>query len=164
MIDLEAKQRWAFGAWTVDPHANELVHGSGRRVRLEARAMRVLELLHAHAGMVVTTEEILAEIWGRKVVSPHSVATVISELRKALGDDSRESRYIETIPKRGYRLATSIPAPLPIDDVRRRFRPLTVALGAAAVLVGVALLWVGRTASDGTSASRAVESSVTAKY
>lgn len=158
MIDLEAKQAWMLGEWTVDPHANELVHRSGSRVRLEVRAMRVLELLHAHAGTVVTTEEILSEVWGRKVVSPHSVATVISELRKALGDDSRA---IETIPKRGYRLATGIA--IPVQDPPRRFRPLTIAVGTLAVLVGVVVLWVGRTASD-TNSSRAVESTLTAKY
>lgn len=162
MIDLEAKQAWALGEWTVDPHANELVHRSGNRVRLEARAMRVLELLHAHTGTVVTTEEILSEVWGRKVVSPHSVATVISELRKALGDDSRESRYIETIPKRGYRLAT--PDQPPAEDAPRRFRPMTVVLGAAAVLIGVAVIWIGRTVSQDATASRAVESTATAKY
>lgn len=162
MIDIESKQIWTLGEWTVDPHANELVPQSGSRVRLEARAMRVLELLHTHAGTVVTTEEILSEIWGRKVVSPHSVATVISELRKALGDDSRASRYIETIPKRGYRLAT--PTQAAVQSAPRRVRSMTIALGAGAVLLGVVVLWVSLTVSEGTDASRAVESSVTAKY
>lgn len=53
---------WELGDWSVLTDSNELVHRTGRRVRLEARAMRVLDLLHANAGEVVTTEEILHRV------------------------------------------------------------------------------------------------------
>lgn len=122
------------GEWTVDAPANELRHDSGRKVRVEARAMKVLELLHQRSGEVVSAEEILDRVWERSSVSAHSVAIVVSALRKALGDDRRSPRYIETVPKRGYRLL-STPAP-----ARRRPLP-ALAIGAVLVLaVGIAAL------------------------
>lgn len=66
--------------------------------------MDVLVLLHERAGEVVSAEQILARVWGGAVVSDHSVAVVVSDLRKALGDSSRTPRFIDTVPKRGYRL------------------------------------------------------------
>jgi tetratricopeptide (TPR) repeat protein len=99
-------------------------------VRLETRAMKVLELLHQRAGEVVSSEEILDQVWARASVSTHSVAIVVSALRKALGDDRRSPRYIETVPKRGYRLLAA-PKPRP---ARRWSVPV---LGGSLVLLVV---------------------------
>lgn len=136
---------FGLGDWMADPAANELHHRSGRRVHCEARAMKVLELLHERSAAVVSTDEILERVWGRTVVSPHSVAIVISDLRKLLGDAAKSPRYIETVPKRGYRLVTN---PLPGIELarapRRRSRA-TVLLGVAslaAALLAVAIFGV----------------------
>lgn len=125
------------GDWTADPAANELRHRSGRRVRCEARTMKVLELLHARRGTVVPTGDILDGVWGRTAVSPHSVAVVISDLRRLLGDSAKSPHFIETVPKRGYRLLTE-PAAAPH---RRRLRsPLLAGIavvGVLGILVGL---------------------------
>ncbi|HEU4531059.1 MAG TPA: winged helix-turn-helix domain-containing protein [Steroidobacteraceae bacterium] len=163
---------WALGDWTVHPGSHEIVHASGTRVRLEARAMQVLQYLHDSAGEVVSTEQMLARVWERKVVTPHSVATVISELRKALGP---EGRSIETIPKRGYRLmqpvaSNEIPAATPgvpaqAPGPARRLRAWSAGGVAVALVVAVTLLfWFTRGDSHGGGASRSVDSSVTAQY
>jgi DNA-binding winged helix-turn-helix (wHTH) protein len=94
------------GAWRFEPAGGELVCGAERR-RLEDRAARTLELLARRRGEVVTQAEIVDEVWEGRRQSPNSVAIVISDLRRALGDDARDPRHIETVTKRGYRLAAS---------------------------------------------------------
>jgi DNA-binding winged helix-turn-helix (wHTH) protein/tetratricopeptide (TPR) repeat protein len=155
---MNQERSWQLGGWRVYPESNELADASGRRIRIEDRAMRLLELLHAHAGRVVSTDAILDRIWAGKVVTPHSVATVVSELRRTMGDGSRERRLIETVPKRGYRLI--VPA-----NARRRRWP--VALGMTAALAAVAVFAVfamQRAGSAGSDASRSVDSGLTARY
>jgi DNA-binding winged helix-turn-helix (wHTH) protein/tetratricopeptide (TPR) repeat protein len=149
---------WRLGTWRVYPESNEIADASGSRIRIEDRAMRLLELLRAHAGRVVGTDVILDRIWAGKVVTPHSVATVISELRKTLGDNSRETRFIETVPKRGYRLVAETQA-------RRSRWPVLV--GTTTVLAGVAVLAflsIEGAGSAGGAASRSVDSGITARY
>jgi DNA-binding winged helix-turn-helix (wHTH) protein/tetratricopeptide (TPR) repeat protein len=154
---MDQEDSWQLGAWRVHADSNELVDAAGRRVRIEDRAMRLLELLHAHAGRIVSTEVILDRIWTGKVVTPHSVATVISELRRTIGDDSRKARFIQTVPKRGYRLVAS-PAP-------RRKWPLLVGLTASLAAVAVvSLVLIERAGSAGSGAARSVDSGVTARY
>jgi DNA-binding winged helix-turn-helix (wHTH) protein len=154
------------GEWTLHPASNELVHRSGRHVRVEDRAMRLLVLLHANAGQVVTSEEILDRIWTGKVVSPHSIATVVSDLRKVMGDDSRQPRFIETIPKRGYRLLTEQTAGADAPHRRqvRRAWPIAIGLAAAVIIAAAALLVSDRSLRAGHAESRSIESGVTAQY
>lgn len=103
---------YQIGGWTFDPAANELVR-EGHSLRLERRAAEVLALLAGQAGEVVSKSEILSAVWNGNAVSDHSVAIVISALRTALGDDKASPRYIETVPKRGYRLIASVDVPAP---------------------------------------------------
>ncbi len=91
------------GKWTVDESTNELVR-EGKRLRLEARAMKVLVYLYRHQGQVVSKDDLVESIWQLRAVSDHSITVVISDLRRALGDSARQPRYIETISKKGYRL------------------------------------------------------------
>jgi DNA-binding winged helix-turn-helix (wHTH) protein len=72
--------------------------------RLENRAAALLDLLLREKGQLLTHDEIIKEVWDGRFVSPNSVAVVISDIRRALGDDARNPDYIETLPKRGYRL------------------------------------------------------------
>ena len=123
--------RSTLGEWTIIPEANELRHSSGRRERLEARAMDVLVLLHRRVGSVITVDEILDAVWDGRAVTSHSVAIVVSDLRKALGDDARDPRYIETIPKRGYRLLAAAPP----TARPRRSRQVAIWLAAVAGLM-----------------------------
>jgi TolB-like protein/DNA-binding winged helix-turn-helix (wHTH) protein len=101
------------GDWCFDARGNEL-RSAAQVVRLELKAAQVLACLAARPAEVVTRDELLAQVWPGVVVGDDAVTQVVIKLRRALGDDSREPRYIETIPKRGYRLlATVRPGPDP---------------------------------------------------
>ncbi len=91
------------GAWRFDPARNALLR-NGEARSLEFRAARLLELLCRRRGEVVSQEEIVAAVWQGRRLSDNTVAVVISNLRKELGDDARAPRFIETVSKRGYRL------------------------------------------------------------
>ena len=99
----ETAAAFKVGDWQVDPASFSVSRG-GTSVRLSPRAMRVLILLARHSGAVVSRAQILDEVWPGRVVVDESVTQIISELRKALEDDRKSPRYIETIPKAGYRL------------------------------------------------------------
>ena len=77
--------------------------------RVEPKTMQVLLVLARKAGEVVTREDLEHEVWAGRVVSHDALTNSIAKLRRALGDDRRQPRFIETIPKRGYRL---IPIPV----------------------------------------------------
>ena len=118
--------------WTFDPASGELER-AGARQRLEPRAARTLELLCDAAGAVVPHERLIAEVWGGRSLSDNSVAVVIGQLRRALGDDGR--KLIENVPKRGYRLAASAEARAASPRSRLFLLALIgVALAAAAAI------------------------------
>ena len=129
------------GAWTFEPGANEL-HRNGERRRLEHRAAATLELLCRRPGEIVTTEEILAQVWSGRAISPNSIPVVISDLRQALEDDARSPRYIETVAKRGYRLMVERPPQAPTLSSKSRVRPALIALIALVLALGGALAYV----------------------
>lgn len=95
------------GAWIANPALNLLEQGD-RSVRLEPRAMDVLVQLARRAGAVTSLEELMKAVWVDVVVSDGSVYLAISQLRQALGETAGGASYIETVPKRGYRLAVPV--------------------------------------------------------
>jgi TolB-like protein/DNA-binding winged helix-turn-helix (wHTH) protein/Flp pilus assembly protein TadD len=95
------------GECVIDPGVDE-VSRDGTTIKLEPRAMRVLMHLVHHAGEVVSVQELLDTVWADVVVTQDSVYTAIAALRRALGDDSREPRYIANVPRRGYRLVAPV--------------------------------------------------------
>ena len=84
-----------------------------REVRLTLKAAAVLGVLVAHAGEPVSKEALFAEVWKDTVVSDDSLISCIQELRKALGDDPKTPRYIETRHRRGYRFIPPVEASSP---------------------------------------------------
>src|SRR5450631_1762515 len=90
------------GDWTVDRATNEISRGS-ERVHLEPKVADLLVALAQRADQVVGREELLAQVWGG-VVSDDVLTQGVIKLRKALGDTLKDPVYIQTIPKRGYRL------------------------------------------------------------
>ena len=76
--------------------------------RLTSKAAAVLIELVRHAGDTVTREQLLERVWADRVTTPDVLTQAIKELRRAFCDDAKPSRYIETIPKVGYRLLTSV--------------------------------------------------------
>ena len=123
------------GEWHFHPSSGELRRGAEVR-RLEPRAAKTLELLCAAPGAVVSQEQLIREVWGGRSLSENSVAVVVGQLRKALDDDARDPRLIETIPKRGYRLMGAASA--------ARCRPprwRVAAAAAIAVVIGIAAVF-----------------------
>src|SRR5687767_11757271 len=95
------------GAWIADPALN-LLEQDGRTIRLEPRAMDVLIHLASRAGAVASVEDLMSSVWKGVVVSDGSVYLAISQLRQALGETDKGTSYIETVPKRGYRLTVPV--------------------------------------------------------
>ena len=92
---------------TVQPQVCSIGGPSGE-IRVEPRAMDVLVVLANHAGSTVSRDELIAAVWKHPHVTDEALSRCISILRHALGDDSAQPRFIETIPKRGYRLKSSV--------------------------------------------------------
>ena len=102
---------YKFGPFEVNPASGELLK-DGRRIKIQDQPFRLLIALVENAGQVVTREEIQHRIWpdNRFVDFDSGLRVAVRKLRDALGDDADQPRFVETIPKRGYRLL--IPAVL----------------------------------------------------
>lgn len=86
-------------------------------VRVRPQVMDLLLTLAERPGDVRSKTELLDAVWNARFVSESALTTAVAELRDALGDDSREPRFVQTVPKRGYRLVASVRIdPLPVLD------------------------------------------------
>lgn len=135
-----AKDGLRIGEWTVEPALNQLSAGE-RVVKVEPKAMEVLAHLAARPGEVVSRDALLAEVWRGVVVGDDALTQVVIKLRKALGDGSESPSYIQTIPKRGYRLIAPV-STAPSAVARRK--PWRLAAGLALIaffMAGGALYW-----------------------
>lgn len=106
----------SLGDFTID-RGDERVIGAHGPIKIGNKAYRLLLLLIEHEGRLVTKDTIFDVLWDNRFVSEAALTSVVKELRRALNDDSRDSRYIETVYGRGYRLretaAAAAAAPLP---------------------------------------------------
>lgn len=120
-----SSRKLRFDGWVLDPESGDLERG-GTRIRLQEQPVQVLRELIAHAGSVVPREQLIALLWPKGVVDfDTGLNTVIHKLRSALGDTSETPRYIETLPRRGYRFigtlepdleaASGASAPVPVS-------------------------------------------------
>ena len=91
----------------VEPSLNS-VTGPAGTTRLEPKVMQVLLCLAEHADQVVTKESLMRAVWPDTFVGDDVLTRAISELRRVFGDDVKGPRFIQTIPKRGYRLVAPI--------------------------------------------------------
>ncbi len=99
--------RLRIGCWLFKRRSGEMSCDCTVR-RLEPIVADVLQVLVNYAGEVVTRGEILDRVWAQRVVVDESVTRAISAIRHAFGDTQRPHRYVETLPKRGYRLIAPI--------------------------------------------------------
>ena len=159
------------GAWHVDFDSGQLSEDASQAIeiaeasrRLEPKSCRVLAYLAAHPGELVTKQALTEAVWSDTYASDDTIARTISRLRTSLGDNSRAPRYIETLPKRGYRLlaavqplagaspaATTPAAETPAERRPRRMLAVGVLLIAALVLVIIANLNLFTTDDDGNA-------------
>ena len=98
------------GEWLVEPTLNTLSNPNST-VRLEPKVMQVLVCLAEHPGKVISKDRLLQSVWPATFVTEDVLTRAVSELRHALGDDPRRARFIQTIPKGGYRLVASVTPP-----------------------------------------------------
>ena len=159
-LDPMTTTRTRIGAWIADPASNLLVRDE-RSVRPEPRAMDVLMHLAARVGAVTSVEDLITAVWKNVIVSDGSVYLVISQLREALGTTDGGQSYIETVPKRGYRLIVPIePVEASIADVppapvsKRAWTMSALALALCAALL--AIFWAFRPSGHSIDRSLAV--------
>lgn len=95
------------GEWEVDPVDGQIRRGEELRP-VRPKAMAVLMCLSASPAHVVSREEIIDQVWARELITDEPLTTCIAELRRALDDSATSPRYIQTVPKRGYRLVAEV--------------------------------------------------------
>lgn len=129
-----SSRKLRFDGWVFDPESGDIVR-AGARSRLQEQPARVLQELIAHAGSVVTREQMIALLWPKGVVDfDTSLNTVIRKLRSALGDLADTPRYIETLPRRGYRFIGALDP----SGAASSASPADVAVSAPGVPLGSA--------------------------
>ncbi len=99
----------------VDLEKFEVVKAESR-VRIEPKAFEVLVFLIENRGRLVEKKELLDAVWKDAFVTENAMTRIIAQLRKALGDDSKEAKYIETVPTRGYRFIAEVKERVEPDD------------------------------------------------
>ena len=100
-----------FGTFEVNLHSREL-RKYGMRIRLEEKPFQILEMLLDHAGHVVTRRMLRERLWPDTVVSyEHGLNTAVNKLRDLLGDSARSPRFVETLPRLGYRFIAPVVKP-----------------------------------------------------
>lgn len=141
--------RWQLGEWLIDPATGDLSGPTGTS-RLEPKLLDLLRMLVDADGAMVAHERLLAELWPGMIVGDDTLARSISRLRRALGDEARAPRYIETLSKRGYRLIASVQHIEPATDSALTSESPSVSVTQSAArqpvfvaLAGLALLCVG---------------------
>ena len=152
----------------LDPKAFRVVRG-GLPVSLEPKAFEVLLFLVENQGRLIEKRELLDHAWPGTVVTESAMTRVIADIRKALGDEAREPRFIETVPTKGYRFVAQVrevpddlPAvPVPEAAVVSRSRPPagripSLAAGATGLVILAAVgVWAMRnrpsTAPEGSA-------------
>src|SRR5262245_38785213 len=129
-----------FGAFEFDPRSGEL-RTSDSRVLLQEQPLRILIRLLDRPGALVTRDELRRELWSDEtfVDFEHGLNAAVKRLRDALGDCADEPRFIETLPRRGYRFVAQV-APA-IAGTRRMTAPRRALLLAGAAAL-IAASWI----------------------
>jgi len=148
-------ERVRFGSFEVDLRAGELRKG-GVKIKLHGQPLDVLAMLLDEPGEMVTREELQQKLWAADtfVDFEHGLNKAINKLREALGDDADNPRFVETLPRRGYRFIVPVTGSIPSADQpaeeapsaapQTKVRPTyyrLVILGAVIVTVGALALW-----------------------
>jgi TolB-like protein/DNA-binding winged helix-turn-helix (wHTH) protein len=136
-----AQHLFRFESFELDRHALELRRG-GVKIKLEGQPLRILAMLVERPGELVTREELRKQLWpGNTIVDfEHSINAAMKRLREALGDSAETPRFIQTLPRRGYRFMQPVnPVALAVvpQPRTRRYAWQAGALALAVVFVGL---------------------------
>src|SRR5437899_10843173 len=152
-LEVRSRSILHFGVIEVDVRSGEL-RKQGVRIKLQEQPFQVLAVLLQRPGEVVTREELRSQNWPADtfVDFDNSLNTTINKLREALGDSADNPRFIETLPRRGYRFIAPVTG---VDGTTRgtaaggsavawpRSRKIVVTVAVAVLASGIAggLLW-----------------------
>lgn len=160
-VPATAIARLRVGEFEVDLRCGE-VRRNGDKIKLQQRPFQIFAALLQRPGEVVTRQEIRQSLWPTDtfVDFEHSINTAVNKLREALGDDAENPRFIETLPRYGYRLITPVeivetngtcpevelpPAPprqaSPQPTTPRRLRAVASIIGALLAIASLALFF-----------------------
>ncbi len=101
------RRSFRVGEWTVEPSLNRLSRGH-ESVRVEPKVMDLMVFLAERPGRVVDRQELVDGVWGGAIVEDGTLTRAVARLRAALGEAKGSATYLETIPKRGYRLVAEV--------------------------------------------------------
>ncbi|MBC8646614.1 MAG: winged helix-turn-helix domain-containing protein, partial [Thermoanaerobaculia bacterium] len=109
----QAAPRTRFGPFEVDLRAGEL-RKHGVRLKLTGQPLEILALLLEQPGQVVTRDELRQKLWPGNTFGDfdHGLNAAVNKLREALGDSAESPRYVETLPRRGYRFIARVESPV----------------------------------------------------
>jgi len=156
----KANELYEFGPFRVDPREQQLTR-DGQSLSLPPKAFETLLVLVRNSGHLLSKDDLMKAVWPDRFVEEVNLSQNISILRKALGDTAQASRYIVTIPGRGYRfvgevseltpeietedelvLESHVRSRLVVQDTsHRRLRPIAVGALALTVLLSAGLYW-----------------------
>ena len=149
---MDTRNGFRLGDRTVEPPRNRITGPDGTR-HVEPKVMEVLRCLVDGDGQVVSRERITHDVWGHEHVSDQALTSCISEIRRALGDDRADPRFIETVPKRGYRLIAPVQPLEPAESMAvKGFRSAwghRIIAGIVVLMAGGLLYWWLGTGSGG---------------
>jgi Tol biopolymer transport system component/DNA-binding winged helix-turn-helix (wHTH) protein len=143
-----------FGSFEANLRAGEL-RREGVKLKFGGQPFQVLAFLVGHAGEVVTREELQKHLWPDTFVDvDHNLNTAINKIREALGDSAEDPRFVETLPKRGYRFIAPVTGRFPSSDTRAEESPAAISgtnrkrpyykialLGVVLVMAGSFVFW-----------------------
>ena len=142
---------WVFGDFEFDDHRRRLL-SRGQGIKLSGQAVDLLALLVARPGELITREEIQRRLWPDSTVEfDHSLDVVVSRLRTVLGDRGPLPRYLETVPRKGYRFIEPVrakPAARAPITQRQLWTRRVAAYGAVAILAALVAVLIARTRYD----------------
>jgi DNA-binding winged helix-turn-helix (wHTH) protein len=127
-----------FGEILFDPKSAEIL-AQGRRHRLRPMAAQALEMLIEKRGAIVTRDELRSALWNDRYVEWETgIHQVIRQIRRALDEDARHPQWLETVPRRGYRLKCEVDSSVLGPDISHDHRPR--GLRRDAMLIGLGTL------------------------
>jgi DNA-binding winged helix-turn-helix (wHTH) protein len=143
-----------FDVFEVDLRAGEL-YKAGRKIKLQVLPFQALVLLLERPGEVITREEFEKKLWpGDTFVDfDHSLNTAIKKLRQALGDDNKKPRFVETLPKRGYRFIGTVEQAARVSSPAKAPAAATSRVGQVAKLCSDGALSFTLVSVDGETAA-----------
>ena len=105
---MPVSERFAFGDFVLERSRHRVRHRDGTPLNLTPRLFSALLLFVENPGELLTKDALLLALWPALVVEENNLSQVVSNLRRALGDDTQGSRYIQTVPRQGFRFVAAV--------------------------------------------------------